>query len=134
MEGISDIYIAGIDEKRPPLIQKAPYIDLVFKLSHKAPKDWCRVFNEVVSQQQYDTKILDDEGLFIQTWVRTPDEVAAQLKNMQQLVRLCTTRYIEKVELARASTGDKNAELLNGGGEQGRLNRIVAALDFSDKA
>lgn len=134
MEGISDIHITGFDDKRPPLIQKAPYIDLIFKLSHKAPKDWCRVFNEVVAQQKYDTKIIEDEGLFIQTWVRTPDEVAAQLKKMQELVRLCSTRYIERVELARASSGGKNAELLEGGGEQGRLNRIVAALDFSDKA
>ena len=31
MEGISDIKIIGIDEKRPPKIRKEPYIDLVFK-------------------------------------------------------------------------------------------------------
>ena len=46
MEGISDIKICGIDETRPPMIKKEPYIDLNFKLIHKAPKDWCNDFKD----------------------------------------------------------------------------------------
>ncbi|PKM45240.1 MAG: hypothetical protein CVV05_07700 [Gammaproteobacteria bacterium HGW-Gammaproteobacteria-1] len=134
MEGISDIRIIGLDENRPPLIRKEPYIDLYFKLSHKAPAAWCNEFNNVASKQKYDTKIDDADGLYIRTWVRSPDEIAAHLKIMQALVRACTANYIDKINAARLSAGDKNTDLSKEGGEQGRLNRIVAELDFSDKA
>ncbi len=134
MEGISDIRIIGLDENRPPLIRKEPYIDLYFKLSHKAPAAWCGEFNSVVSKQKYDTKIDDADGLYIRTWVRSADEVAAQLKNMQALVRTCTENYIKKINAARLAAGDRNSDLSREGGEQGRLNRIVAELDFKDPA
>ena len=39
MEGISDIRISGMDENRPPRIGKEPYINLYFRLVHKAPAD-----------------------------------------------------------------------------------------------
>ena len=45
MDNILDIRIIGIDEKRPPIIRKEPYIDLFFKLSCKPPLDWCEDFN-----------------------------------------------------------------------------------------
>lgn len=48
MEGISDIKIIGIDEKRPSIVSKKPYIDLFFQLSHQAPDDWCRDFNSLM--------------------------------------------------------------------------------------
>jgi len=132
MEGISDIHIVGIDENRPPLIRKEPYIDLYFKLSHKAPPAWCSEFNSLVSKQKYDTKITEDDNLFIRTWVRSPDEIAGQLKVMQEKVRECTANYIAKINAARHSANDKNADLAREEGEQGRLNRIISSLDFNN--
>ena len=71
MEGISDIRISGIDEMRPPRIRKEPYINLYFKLIHKAPKDWCEDFNHLVAKGDYPVKIEPNTGLFIETWVRS---------------------------------------------------------------
>ena len=73
MEGISDIKITGIDEKRPPVIRKEPYIDIFFKLSHQAPADWCKDFNALLSNHPTAPKIKEKEGLYIEGWVRTAD-------------------------------------------------------------
>jgi len=48
VEGISDLRITGIDERRPPMIRNVSYIDIYFKLSHKAPADWCKAFNTLL--------------------------------------------------------------------------------------
>ena len=133
MEGISDIKITGIDEKRPPIIRKEPYIDIFFKLSHKAPADWCQDFNNLLSKHPTTPKINKNEGLFIEAWVRSPDEIITLLEQLKKAVTECTRQYIERIELAK-----RNAELINAslaqqvGGEQGRLNQIVASLNFDD--
>ncbi|HEY5603248.1 MAG TPA: hypothetical protein VIM41_09080 [Gammaproteobacteria bacterium] len=133
MEGISDIKIIGIDNKRPPIIRKEPYIDIVFKLSHQAPMDWCKEFNALLSKHPSTPRIKDKEGLYIEAWVRTPDEIAALLKQLKDTVAECSRQYIERVELSLRNTGDANALLAQqGAGEQGRLNRIIADLDFGD--
>ena len=72
MEGISDIRIAGIDERRPPRIRREPYIDLCFRLSHKAPLDWCQDFADHLSKAGLPVKMDAKECLYIETWVRTP--------------------------------------------------------------
>ncbi len=130
MEGISDIKITGIDEKRPPRLRKEPYIDLVFKLSHKAPPDWCKDFNDSLSKNTYAPKINLDDGLYIQTWVRSIDEIAGLLLLLKKSVTACTEHYIEKVQRAAQNAEGDNALLLGGGGEQGRLNAVIAGLDF----
>lgn len=133
MEGISDIKIIGIDNKRPPIIRKEPYIDIVFKLSHQAPMDWCKEFNALLSKHPSTPRIKDKEGLYIEAWVRTPDEIAALLKQLKDTVAECSRQYIERVELSLRNAGDANALLAQqGAGEQGRLNRIIADLDFGD--
>jgi len=133
VEGISDIKIIGIDNKRPPIIRKEPYIDIVFKLSHQAPMDWCKEFNALLSKHPSTPRIKDKEGLYIEAWVRTPDEIAALLKQLKDTVAECSRQYIERVELSLRNTGDANALLAQqGAGEQGRLNRIIADLDFGD--
>jgi hypothetical protein len=134
MEGISDIRITGIDEQRPPKMRKEPYIDLYFKLSHKAPPDWCKDFNDSLTRHPSAPKIKPEEGLFIATWVRHPDEVDAHLKLLQAKVAECTERYIKRIELERQSAKDAGADLAEGAGEQGRLNRIIAGLDFGKPA
>ena len=132
MEGISDLRIAGIDEKRPPKIRKEPYIDIVFKLSHQAPADWCRDFNALLSKHPATPKIKENEGLYIEAWVRRVDEIAPILEQLKVKVSECSRQYIERVELSISNADGVNASLAQEAGEQGRLNRIIAALDFDD--
>ena len=129
MEGISDIRISGIDETRPPRIRKEPYINLYFKLIHKAPKDWCEDFNRLGSKIKYPAKIDINAGLIVETWVRKSDEVAPELEAIKDAVKTCTSDYIQRVEAeaqAALNAGGKTEET----GEQGRLNKIIAGLDF----
>lgn len=132
MEGISDIRIIGIDERRPPFIRKEPYIDLFFELTHKAPVDWCNDFNGLLSKHPTSPKIKSSEGLFIETWVRSPDAIVEILNLLKNTVAECNRQYIEKIELSARSNSDDNSSLLDETGEQGRLNAIIAALDFDD--
>ncbi len=131
MEGISDIKINGIDEARPPRIRKEPYINLYFRLSHKAPTNWCEDFNRLLAKRKCPAKIETTEGLFIETWVRKPEEIEAMLGGLKADVCTCTQEYIARVEAeasAAAAAGGKPEDE----GEQGRLNRIIAGLSFDD--
>lgn len=132
MKGISDIKIVGIDEKRPPKIRKEPYIDIVFKLSHQAPPDWCQDFNALLSKHPATPKIKESEGLYIEAWVRSPDEIIAFLEILKAKVAECTQQYIHRIRIAAANGDAKNNALALETGEQGRLNRIIAALDFGN--
>lgn len=130
MEGISDIKIIGIDKKRPPLIRKAPYIDLFFELSHQAPADWCREFNELMAQHLAKPKIMEKEGKYIIAWVRTPDEIVSFVELLKENVSECTRQYIERIEVATRQSSNSGDNQLAETGEQGRLNRIIASLVF----
>ena len=133
MEGISDIKITGIDEKRPPIIRKEPYIDIFFKLSHQAPADWCSDFNALLSKHPTAPKIMEKEGLYIEAWVRKADEIEAILEQLKEKIVECNRLYIERIELSLRNSNDANALLSQQGeGEQGNLNRIIAALNFDD--
>lgn len=131
MEGISDIYIAGVDENRPPALRKEPYIDLYFKLSHKAPEAWCKLFNDLVAKLEASPKIDPAQGLIISTWVRLPDDIPVHLAALQKKVAECTVQYIQKIELARQAEKSASADVGLAEGPQGKLNKIIAALDFS---
>lgn len=130
MQGISDIRIIGIDEKRPPIIRKEPYIDLFFKLSHQAPADWCSAFNTLLTQHSSKSRISEKEGLYIEGWVRTPDEIVDYLQLLKDTVAECTRQYIERIELAASMARDAGDTQTEESGEQGRLNRILASLEF----
>lgn len=132
MEGISDLRIVGIDELRPPVIRKAPYIDIFFKLSHKAPADWCNALNSLLHKQSTAPKIKESEGLYIEAWVRTPDEIIPFLSMLKEKILDCNRQYIERIELAANKAGMANASLSQEAGEQGRLNKIIAELDFDE--
>lgn len=129
MEGISDIRISGIDEARPPRIRKEPYINLYFKLSHKAPVQWCDDFNRLVARKAYPAKIESSEGLFIETWVRSPDEIGTALDGFKLAITTCNDEYIARIQAEARSAADARVDPENEG-EQGRLNRIVAGLNF----
>ena len=131
MEGISDIRIIGVDAKRPPVIRKQPYIDLFFELSHKVPKDWSEDFNSLLSKHKFPAKIDSVDGLYIETWVRKPDEVAGQLAHLQAKVTECIDAYIAKIRLKQSQRQDQSRNEVEESGEQGELNRAIAGLDFS---
>ena len=130
MEGISDIKIVGIDERRPPTIRKEPYVDIVFKLSHQAPEDWCQDFNRLMSKHPSRAKIKEKDGVYIEGWVKTPDDIALYLEVLKKSVQLCTEQYIDRIEKALQKSSEKNASLSVESGEQGRLNKIVADLNY----
>jgi hypothetical protein len=130
MKDISDIYILGVDENRPPALRKEPYIDLYFKLSHKAPETWCKLFNDLVAKLESTPKIDPAQGLIITSWVRLPDDIPAHLKVLQQKVAECTQKYIEKIDVARQAEKDASADVGKAEGPQGRLNKVIAGLDF----
>jgi hypothetical protein len=130
VEGISDIKIIGIDERRPPRIRKAPYIDIIFKLSPQAPPDWCNDFNAMLSKHPTSPKIKENEGVYIEAWVRSPDEIVPLLDTLKIKVAECTRAYIERIEQSARDANDDSQALSQEGGEQGRLNTIIAALDF----
>jgi hypothetical protein len=132
MEGISDIRITGIDERRPPRIRKEPYIDLCFRLSHKAPLDWCQDFTDHLSKLDFPVKIDTDECLYIETWVRTQEEIVGHLQLLKKAVAECNARYIAKIEASERDRDGQIDDLAREAGPQGQLNRIIAALDFSD--
>lgn len=130
MEGVSDIKICGFDEKRPPTIaKKQPYINLYFKLIHQAPKSWCEDFNQLVSKGEYSAKINPTSGLIIETWVRKADEIEGALEKLKAAVNTCTLEYIEKIDAQTKAAADSQA-IPGDEGEQGRLNKIIAALNF----
>lgn len=131
MEGISDIKIIGIDETRPPRIRKEPYINLYFKLSHKAPEKWCEDFNRLVSKRKYNVKVEPADGLFIETWVRKPDEIAAVLDALKDAIKTCNEDYIARIKAESAAAAAQGVKPEDEG-EQGRLNRIIAGLKFDD--
>jgi hypothetical protein len=132
MEGISDIKIIGIDEKRPPVIRSAPYINLYFKLSHQAPLDWCNDFNMLMSKQPGSPKIKQKEGLYIESWVKTPDMIVDYLELLKTKVTLCSDMYIERIEQAARVNKNNAMSGIAEDSPQGRLNKIIEELVFDE--
>ena len=95
VDNISDLKIIGVDENRPSKMQKQPYIDIVFKLSHQAPKVWCDSFNTIFKKYKYAVKIDENEGVHIVTWVRDMQEIPEHLKILQTRIKECNEQYIQ---------------------------------------
>jgi len=131
MEGISDIRIIGIDETRPPRIRKEPYINLFFKLNHKAPAKWCEIFNDTVAKRKYPVKIDPDEGVCVETWVRQADEIAPLVEVLKKAVTHTIEEYIARIAAENRAEAERVVDPENEG-EQGKLNRIIAGLNFDD--
>lgn len=130
MQHISDLKIIGIDETRFPRIRKEPYINLFFKLSHKAPPDWCQDFNMLFTNHEYAVKIDANTGLYIETWVRKMDEIPGHLDLLKKKITECNDVYIQKAkeqELVRARANEAGR---NTPGEQEILNQLIANLKF----
>ena len=60
-------------------------------------------------------------------------QTVAFLEQLKEKVAECNRHYIERIELSLRNSNDTNALLAQqGDGEQGRLNRIIAALNYDD--
>ena len=132
MEGISDIKIVGIDEKRPPRVRKEPYIDLFFKLSHQAPEDWCEKFNALASRLSPPAKINKSKGLFIETYVRDMNNIPEHLETVKDKITVCSAEHTERFRQRELAAAEANTALQGNQGEQGKLNAIIAELKFDD--
>ncbi len=129
MEGISDLKIVGIDETRPPVIRKEPYIELYFKLNHKAPLDWLRVFNDHVSKDKLPIKIKPAASDIIETWVRSVDEVEPAFEQIKAAVNASIETYISRI-LAKKNDEQAKSSGVTLSPEQLKLNSVISRLKF----
>ena len=70
-------------------------------------------------------------GLFIETWVRKPEEIEKALQGLKKAVSTCKEEYIARI-LAEANAAADMGHALEESGEQGRLNNIIAGLNFDE--
>jgi hypothetical protein len=130
MQTINDIKIVSIDDERPPVIRKEAYIDLYFKLSGKAPMDWCEDFNALGRQITPGVKIEKNVGLCVEAWVKDMTQIAPHLEKIKQSILDCNEQYIEKARQKQAALLAANASAVGNDSEQFKLNEIIADLKF----
>jgi hypothetical protein len=130
MQTINDIKIVSIDDERPPVIRKEAYIDLYFKLSGKAPMDWCEDFNALGRQITPGVKIEKNVGLCVEAWVKDMSQIAPHLEKIKQSILDCNEQYIEKARQKQAALLAANASAVGNDSEQFKLNEIIADLKF----
>ena len=100
-------------------------------MSHKAPEDWCNDFNALLSKHPSKPRIKETEGLYIDAWVKSPDEIPPFLEQLKGKVTDCSNEYIKRIELSVLNASkDSQSEGGEVTGEQGRLNKIIAGLVF----
>ena len=129
MPTLSSYKIVGFDEDRPPKTESFPCIYLHFALDQQAPPDWCEELVKVVGKSKYPVKMDPEGGLFIDTWVREPEEIAAVLESLKLKVAECNSAYDEKVNapIVQVSSSGEEVKLSP---EQVHLNQIVGQLTF----
>ncbi len=130
MNAICDIKVIGIDSERPPRVRKEAYIDLYFRLSQKVPADWGSDFDALGRRLTPSPKIDKNSGECIVTYVNNMDLIAQHLADIRRTVAECNRAYQEKLDEQARALAASNASLQGLGGEQHRLNQIVAALEF----
>jgi hypothetical protein len=130
MNEMYDLKIVGIDNTRPPKLRKEPYIDLVFTLSEKAGTEWCREFNALFENGDYSVKAGTIDDASIETWVRDMEEIPGHLEMLKAKAAECNERLNERRRAAARVADDKNTALAGEQGAQGRLNEIIAGLEF----
>ncbi|HEY5740707.1 MAG TPA: hypothetical protein VIW27_13350 [Gammaproteobacteria bacterium] len=132
MNGFDEIRISGVDDTRPPRLRKEGYIDLYFTLSRQVPEEWCEDFNAIGRRISPSAKIDKNSCLTIDTYVNDMDRIVAQLAELKEAVGDCNRQYAEKLQQRELALAAENASLQGEGGEQQRLNSIIAALEFDD--
>jgi len=100
-------------------------------MSHEVSKVWSEDFNRLVANGEFPVKIDSSTGLYIETWVRKPDEIEMVLGELKKAVSTCNQEYIARIEAEASAAADVGGKS-DDEGEQGRLNRIIAGLNFDD--
>ena len=131
MSNFEELKIVGFDDTRPPRVRKEAYIDLHFSLSHKAPEDWCEDFNHLGRQINPSPKIDMNKGVCIDSYVSDMDLITGHYADVKKVLINCNSQYIEKLRQQEIALAASNSTLQGQGGEQNRLNQIVASIDFS---
>ena len=130
MTDISKIKVIGTDENRPPVIRKENYIDLYFKLSIKAPKDWCEDFNKFGHQISPPAKIGLEEGTIISTYVHDMNQIQGQLDKIKQQISKCSKEYLENERQKELALAARRADTTGSNARQNQLNEIIARLNY----
>lgn len=130
MSSFEEVKITGLDSDRPPQVRKESYIDLFFKLSTKAPPDWCEDFNVLGRQLSPAAKIGKATTDCIDTYVNNMEKIPFQLNEIKQTVKDCNEQYLEKIKQKAIALAASNTALQGQGGEQDKLNQIIASLAF----
>jgi hypothetical protein len=130
MQDIKDIKIIGIDEDRPPMVRKEAYVDLYFKLSKKAPVDWCEDFNILGHQITPPVKINPANGIFVETYVRDVNQIQEHLNKIKDKIKLCIEKFLEKERQKQLALAEKSANLHGTSSKQDELNKIIAQLNY----
>jgi hypothetical protein len=132
MSTIKDIKIIGIDPERPPMIRKEAYVDLYFKLSVKAPIEWCEDFNKLGNQLNPSAKIKPAEGLFIETYVRDVTSIQAQLDKLKAKIKACSEEYLAREQRRLVALAAQRGDLEGRTPKQVQLDAIIAGLRYED--
>jgi len=66
----------------------------------------------------------------IGTYVNDMNFIPAHFAQLKEAVANCNVQYLEKLEQREAAMAKDNANLKEQGGQQFKLNEIVASLDF----
>ncbi len=132
MTSFKEIRIVGIDPDRPPRIRKEAYIDLFYRLSEDAPEEWCEDFNAFGRHVSPLAKVEKGGRRIIGSYVNDIDTIPAHFAQVKQAVADCNAQYIEKIRQREIALAKDNANLQEQGGQQFKLNEIIASLDFDD--
>ncbi len=132
MTTFNEIKIIGIDANRPPRVRKEAYIDLFYQLSEDAPEEWSEDFDSFGRQVNPLAKVDKSNRGFINTYVNDMDLIPAHFEQLKQAVADCNAQYLEKLSQRAQALARDNADLREQGGEQFKLNEIIASLDFDD--
>jgi len=128
MNNIQNTKVKGLDPNRRPGLKNKKYIDLIFELTQKAPRNWCADFNLLISKGNCNAKINPDEGLFIETWVRIIGDIPKELELIKQLVIICNNNYIEQKNQEELAWKKSESNQTNSRSDE--LERILASLSF----
>ncbi len=129
MSNIKDIKIKGLDPHRKPSLKNKKYIDIIFELTQKAPRDWCTDFNLLFSKDKHNAKINPEEGLYVETWVRDITDIPGELDLIKQLIVICNNNYIEQKHQEELVW--QKSESHKPGSQGDELEKILASLNYS---
>ena len=130
MTQFNEIKIIGIDANRPPRVRKEAYIDLFYQLSEDAPEEWREDFAGFGRQVNPLAKIDKIKPGYIRTYVNDMDAIPRHFEQLKQAVVDCNTQYLEKLRQRELALARENDAAREQGGQQFRLDEIIASLDF----